>query len=62
MAAFFALVEVLVVVFSRVVFGFAVGVVGFDVGSVVDARLDLFFSWSVRPSSSSFGALSAASS
>ena len=38
MAAFFVLVEVLVVVLSRVVPWFAVGVVGFDVGGDVDAR------------------------
>ena len=38
MAAFFVLFETLVVVPSRVVLRLAVGVVGFDVGGVADAR------------------------
>ena len=39
MAAFFVLVEVLVVVLSCVVPLFAVGVVGFVVGDVVEVRV-----------------------
>ena len=38
MAAFFVLVGVFAMEFSRVVHRFAVGVAGFDVGGVVDTR------------------------